>query len=204
MLYMAKKLTAITAGFGTQINKKRIFEIPVKVQTFKDYAALAAATCGGIGFIPFIPATWGSLFGAIIFAFAQENSRSVWLSFLSEAQASAIVRVVSLILLTGLFFIGIRCADRIEKISETKDAKFIVIDELLGITIMYLLLPKNLSLKMIAAGFITFRVFDILKPYPIKELENLPGGLGIVADDVLAGVYAAVCLSITIELAAFF
>jgi phosphatidylglycerophosphatase A len=71
-----------------------------------------------------------------------------------------------------------------------------VVDEVVGQFLTFLFVPFGLNWTLIIAGFLLFRLFDILKPYPIDYLQNLPTGLGVVADDLLAGVYAGTCLSI--------
>ena len=69
-----------------------------------------------------------------------------------------------------------------------------VIDEVIGQLVTFLFVPFGLGWPLILAGFLLFRLFDIWKPYPIDSLQILPGGIGICADDILAGVYAGICL----------
>ena len=76
------------------------------------------------------------------------------------------------------------------------DPAEVVIDEVDGILITFFLLP--FSWLYLCFGFVLFRLFDILKPYPARRLENLKGGLGVVADDLMAGVYANLCLRLLI------
>ena len=66
----------------------------------------------------------------------------------------------------------------------------------MGQLIVFLFVPFDISWKLILAGFLLFRLFDIWKPYPIDSLQNLPAGIGVCADDILAGVYGGVCLSL--------
>lgn len=84
------------------------------------------------------------------------------------------------------------------------DAGPIVIDEVAGMLVTYLLvpLPDELvpRLAVLATGFVFFRIFDILKPFPVDRIQHLPGGYGIMADDLLAGLYANVALRITTTL----
>ena len=70
----------------------------------------------------------------------------------------------------------------------------------MGQLIVFLFVPFAISWKLILAGFLLFRLFDIWKPYPIRRLESLGGGLGIMADDVLAGIYAATVLAVAIAI----
>ncbi len=84
--------------------------------------------------------------------------------------------------------IGIPAATRVARAYGVKDPQFVVIDEVAGQWIALLFAPR--AWKTLLAGFILFRVFDIVKPPPVRQLERLPEGTGIVVDDVAAGVYA--------------
>jgi len=66
----------------------------------------------------------------------------------------------------------------------------------MGQIVTFLFIPFTTDWRLILAGFVLFRIFDIWKPYPIDDLQNLSGGLGICADDLVAGVYAGICLSV--------
>jgi phosphatidylglycerophosphatase A len=83
---------------------------------------------------------------------------------------------------------GIPAASRVAQAAAVKDPQFVVIDEVAGQLIALIAVP--LAWKTFLAGFILFRVFDILKPPPVRQLERLPGGTGIVLDDVAAGIFA--------------
>ncbi len=105
------------------------------------------------------------------------------------------------VLANGTIFtlFAIRVAGEAEKLLNTKDPGCIVIDEIAGMMVTFLGLPFDMVTAL--AGFLLFRVFDILKPFPIRLLERrLPGGLGVVMDDVAAGVCANVVLRILIFL----
>jgi phosphatidylglycerophosphatase A len=84
--------------------------------------------------------------------------------------------------------IGIPAASRVARASARKDPSFVVIDEVAGQLVALIAIP--LAWKTFLAGFILFRVFDIVKPPPVRQLERLPEGAGIVLDDVAAGIYA--------------
>ena len=84
---------------------------------------------------------------------------------------------------------------RAEKISGITDPSFVVIDEVAGQLITLFLLP--FSWKILIAGFILFRVFDVIKPFPARRAEKLHGGWGIMMDDVLAGLYGNILLQLT-------
>jgi phosphatidylglycerophosphatase A len=90
--------------------------------------------------------------------------------------------------------LGVYVADRTAKYSGTKDPQFVVIDEVSGQMIAYFSPFTLLNWKSLLLGFILFRVFDIWKPFPARQAESLPGGLGIMADDWIAGIYAALGL----------
>jgi len=90
--------------------------------------------------------------------------------------------------------LGVYVADRAAKYSGKKDPQFVVIDEVSGQMIAYFSPFTLLNWKSFLLGFILFRVFDIWKPFPARQAESLPGGLGIMADDWIAGFYAALGL----------
>jgi phosphatidylglycerophosphatase A len=96
----------------------------------------------------------------------------------------------ALILLVGLTFGAIRISTAAAEIMHVKDPQIIVADEIVGFMIANFLAPLRWAPLLL--GFLLFRIFDIAKVYPAARLEKLPGGTGIVLDDVLAGVYAFV------------
>ncbi|SDG58272.1 phosphatidylglycerophosphatase A [Pedobacter terrae] len=91
--------------------------------------------------------------------------------------------------------IGVMSADRVEEIWG-KDHNRVVIDEVAGMCITLLFVPLKWQYTLI--GLVLFRFFDILKPFGIRKLEELPGGWGVMADDVLAGIYANVILQLVV------
>lgn len=166
-----------------------------------DYLALTTATGFGVGYAPVVPATWGSLAGVGIFLLARWG-KDVFLRWRQWGETGQAIETAQnltdaacLIFLVGLFLAGIAAASRTEKITGRKDARVIVIDEICGLLLVFFLLPAAVGWQMIAAGFIVFRIFDVLKPYPANRLEILPGGLGVMADDAMAGIYTAAVLS---------
>ena len=137
-----------------------------------DYAALAFATWG-VGYLPLMPGTFGSLVGVAVFLLL----------------SSLLFQVVGVVVITGL---GIWAASRTEQILRLKDPGKVVVDEVAGQ--MIALLPVSmfsLGGVPIIVSFILFRLFDIFKPYPARRFEALRSGLGIMADDLVAGFYAA-------------
>lgn len=173
-------------------------------KTVGDYLALAIATCG-VGYIPIAPGTWGSLVGVGIFLklrpvvfevfevrFAGRIHDDAWRLFFERSFfTSALLLVV-----IALSIIGIWAASRAERLFGHKDPKAVVIDEVVGQLVTYVFVFDFIGPIGIAMGFVFFRAFDIIKPYPIRKLEGLQGGLGIVADDILAGLYAGTVLLI--------
>lgn len=103
---------------------------------------------------------------------------------------------VLIVLNVALFFAGVWSSGRTCKMTGLEDPRIVVVDEVSGqlIALTPLALLPTLSITMVIIGFLLFRLFDIFKPYPIRKLERLPGGFGVMTDDVLAGVYAALLL----------
>ena len=93
---------------------------------------------------------------------------------------------------------GIPAATRVARATGLKDPQFVVIDEVAGQLITLITVP--VSWKSLLLGFILFRGFDIVKPPPVRQLESLPGGWGIVMDDVAAGVYALAVMQVALHL----
>ena len=92
-----------------------------------------------------------------------------------------------------VFFIGVWAATRVEQ-TDGHDASIINVDEIVGMWISLLFLPGPLPAEWKIGAFILFRVFDVLKPFPINQSQNLPGGWGVMMDDVIAGIYTNLSL----------
>lgn len=149
-------------------------------------------SCFGLGHLPIAPGTWGSLPPAIIFA----------LMCYFGASAMSISIVMAGLILTGSF-VCVKFAPASIEATGKSDPSEVVVDELAGQAVTFLaLLTTPITEKHIIIitilGFLLFRFFDILKPWPIRKLEKLPKGWGILADDLLAGVYALIILNICI------
>jgi phosphatidylglycerophosphatase A len=142
-----------------------------------DRALTRIATLGFLGYSPFAPGTIGSLFALAVYL----------LTDFSLPAHFAIIIIGTLL--------GIHAATAAEKNLGEKDSKKIVIDEFVGFYISVFYLPKSLYFAL--AAFLLFRFFDILKPFFISKLEKtLKNGLGVMADDILAGIYANLVLQI--------
>jgi phosphatidylglycerophosphatase A len=154
-----------------------------------DYLALAISTFG-VGYLPLMPGTYGSLVGVGIF-----------LVFTQVVRGNALVALV-LVSIVAVTFAGIWAASRTEVLSGRKDPGKIVVDEVAGqlISLFPLTLFVHWSIVAVIISFILFRFFDIVKPYPARKLEALKGGFGVMCDDLIAGVYAAAitCLIVAV------
>ncbi len=145
--------------------------------------AMAIATAGYVGYFPIAPGTAGSLAGLVVFAFVRGVG--------APAFELAMIAVV--------LALGIWSASIAESVLKLKDPGPVVIDEVLGMLITLALLP--LSVIGVLAGFVLFRFFDVIKPFPAGRLEALHGGMGIMLDDAVAGLYAYASLRVLLTLA---
>lgn len=133
------------------------------------------ATGFGLGYLPLAPGTFGSLPGVLLFFLFRHHS------------------LIFLVITILVSVLGVGIATRAENIFGEKDSGKIVIDEIAGQLITYLFVP--FSWIYLVIGFVLFRIFDIVKPFPARwAQDNLPGGLGVVADDLVAGLQAAILL----------
>ncbi len=133
------------------------------------------ATGGYSGYAPWAPGTWGSGVGLGLFLCL--GSLPVWLYGL---------------VLTGAIALGVWVAYEAERLFASTDPGCIVIDEIVGMLVTYFAIPT--AVLPLLLGFVCFRLFDIYKPFPLPQLERLPGGWGVMLDDVGAGVLAQACL----------
>lgn len=134
-----------------------------------------------VGYLPFIPGTFGSLAGIILFYFVKNN----------------IFVHLSVILI--LVILGLTSAGEAEKIFNRQDPRNVVIDEVAGMLLGLLFLPYDI--KLVVSGFFLFRLLDTLKPYPIRWFEQRRGSLGIMGDDIVAGLYTNIILQVVLRLA---
>jgi phosphatidylglycerophosphatase A len=142
------------------------------MMTFKQKAIIFLATGGWIGFSPVAPGTFGSL-----------AALPICLLIASMGIGSALIFVVALIVFSTWI------VHAAEKIEAKKDPRQLVLDEICGMAIALFALP--FTPFFIIGGFALFRVFDILKPFPIRWVDkNVPGGWGIMLDDIIAGIFA--------------
>ncbi len=140
-----------------------------------DSATWLIATGFGIGLSPVTPATVASAAALLLYAFLpiDETLPANW------------------VFIAASFAVGIWVTGRFAT-SESPDPRYVVWDEFVGMWVACMYVPK--TWPFLAAAFLLFRLFDVLKPFPIRRLEHMPGGLGIMADDILAGIYANLVL----------
>jgi phosphatidylglycerophosphatase A len=143
--------------------------------------ALFIATAGFVGFVPVAPGTAGSAVGLFIYVVLRAFDSSV---------GEGLAIVLSLV-------VGIWSADVVER-QLGKDPGPVVIDEVLGMLVTLAFL--NVTAVGAIVGFILFRVYDVVKPYPAARLENLHGGPGIMLDDLVAGIYGHLTMRLLIML----
>lgn len=144
--------------------------------------AVFVATVAYCGYFPVAPGTIGSIAGLAVYAL-------VWWSKSPFVEAGAIVAV---------FAAGVWAGTVAERYFGGIDPGPVVIDEVLGMLITLAFVPVSWSGAL--AGFVLFRIFDVIKPYPAGRFERLPGGLGVMADDAMAAVYANITLRVALWL----
>jgi phosphatidylglycerophosphatase A len=171
-----------------------------KPEGIVDYIALALTTFG-VGYIPGAPGTYGSIIGVCIYV------GMIWLISVASILVFggdgkitpvfwAVVNAIVAIGLVVFSLAGIWASGRAVSMLGNDDPHEAVVDEVIGQIITLIFVPYILHWTLILPGFLLFRLFDIWKPYPIDSLQALPGGLGICADDIVAGVYAGICLAV--------
>jgi phosphatidylglycerophosphatase A len=143
--------------------------------------ALALATSFGVGYAPIAPGTFGSAAGLLLWAILPASV---------GAQLTAVAAVLA---------IGTWAAELTERRTGATDPGIVVVDEVLGMIVTLALNPVGWGGAF--AGFLLFRIFDVIKPFPANRLERVHGGLGIMLDDAMAGVYANLVLRLVLAVA---
>lgn len=144
-------------------------------KNFLDYLCIWLSTLFGVGFLPVLGGTSASIVGAIIF-FLSRNP-------LEYSLFTVLVLIISFPLST-----------RAERIFGEKDSKKIVIDDFAGMLLAFVFIPRKITVVIL--GFVIFRLFDFFKIYPANRVEELRGGLGVVGDDLVAGIYTNIIIQI--------
>ena len=169
-----------------EITTSEITEMPHRqAETAAPLWATLVATFGGAGRLRPAPGTWGSAAAALIWFVLARWIPAVWRPGVLAGLAAVAIAF------------GIPAATRVARATRVKDPQFVVIDEVAGQWITLLFAP--VAWQTVVAGFILFRGFDIVKPPPVRQLERLPEGTGIVVDDVAAGIYALAVLQLLIH-----
>lgn len=137
---------------------------------------VSIATVGPCGHTPVAPGTVGSAAGVAIFL-AVRSTASIWL------EVGVLVAVT---------WVGVMAASAAESMYQRRDPGLVVIDEVSGMLLTLLAVP--VGVVGIVIGFLAFRLFDIVKPFPARQAEALPRGWGVMADDIVAGIYAQMAL----------
>ena len=161
--------------------------MPTSNQTSKPAPVWASmiATFFGIGRLRPGPGSWGSAATILLWWLASSRIAANW-------HVATVIAVAA-----GVVIVGIPSATLVSRASGLKDPQFVVIDEVAGQLITLIGVP--LSWKSVLLGFILFRGFDITKPPPVRKIEHLPGGFGIILDDVAAGLYALAIMQILVR-----
>ena len=147
--------------------------------------ASLVATFFGIGHLRPGPGTWGSAITVLLWA------------ALAHGVSPSLRTPVAIALALIVTLMGIPAATRVARASGLKDPQFVVIDEVAGQLVALIAVP--FAWKTFLAGFILFRGFDIVKPPPVRQLERLPEGTGIVLDDVAAGLYSLIVMHLLLH-----
>jgi phosphatidylglycerophosphatase A len=177
-----------------------ISSAPAAKSQKKPRFALFIATAAGLGYFPKAPGTFGSLAGLAI---------AILLTWVSSKRALGAAEIdvpgnfwtigiipgyTMFICVALVAALGVWSSGRAEQYTRKKDPQFVVIDEVSGQLLTYFMPFVVLNWKSWILGFILFRLFDIWKPFPARQAEALPGGWGIMTDDWVAGIYAALGL----------
>jgi len=137
----------------------------------------------GTGLLPRAPGTWGSLLAVPLFIVLHPYGQAVFIASVA-----------------ALFVIGVYLSGRTARALGVHDHQAIVIDEVAGMLVTWIAVEPGWA--TIAAGFLLFRLFDILKPWPIRRIDqSLSGGAGIMLDDLVAGLMAAAVLQLLVQVA---
>jgi len=135
------------------------------------------------GYLPLIPGTFGTIAGVFLFYFVKDNN------------------FMHILLTLVLIILGFLVTGGAERLFNKKDPKCIVIDEVCGMLLSLIFIPYDI--KLVIMAFILFRILDTLKPFPSGRLERLSGSMGIMGDDIVAGLYTNIILQVVLRLLSF-
>jgi phosphatidylglycerophosphatase A len=176
--------------------------LPRPARSARDYLGLAIATCG-VGYLPLAPGTWGSLVGVGLYVLLRLAVFPKISTEGNQALYSLIFLALEISVIAVITVLGVWAASLTERVLRIKDPGKVVVDEVAGQLIALLAIPLAAETGWaywLIPAFLLFRFFDIVKPYPARRLESLHGGLGIMADDLVAGAYAAIIMGVMVAL----
>ena len=153
----------------------------MKFAALRNFSIKTISTFFFVGYLPLIPGTFGSIAGLGLFYLLNGSSRLVYFLFI-----------------LCIMVLGLLTSGRMEKLLSKKDPGCIVIDEVMGMLIALSFLPPEP--KIIILAFFMFRILDTLKPYPAGRLQNMHGAVGVMGDDLVAGLYANIVLQVILRL----
>ncbi|MGI8641763.1 MAG: phosphatidylglycerophosphatase A family protein [Pyrinomonadaceae bacterium] len=181
------------------VEAQKLAKEKVKEKTLLDYFSLALTTCG-VGYLPLMPGTYGSIVGVAVYLLFWLVETNLGISFLHRGwnaeQITAWIHAVNVIIFLVFCLVGVWASGRATRLFQDKDPQKVVVDEVIGQLLVFMFIPFAVHWYYAVAGFLLFRLFDIWKPYPIDSLQNLPAGIGVCADDILAGIYGGACLAL--------
>lgn len=151
--------------------------------SLRKFSVILVSTFFYVGFLPFIPGTFGSLAGLAVFYLIKNNS------------------LFYLLVMLFLIILGFLVSGKAEGVLGRKDARPIVIDEVCGMLLSLIFIPYDF--KLVVMGFFLFRLLDTLKPYPACYLQRLKGSTGVMGDDIIAGLYTNIILQAVLRFASF-
>ncbi|MCX5669208.1 MAG: phosphatidylglycerophosphatase A [Candidatus Omnitrophica bacterium] len=153
----------------------------MKLQRVGDFLVKATSTVFFIGYLPLVPGTFGSIFGVGLF-------------YLLKGATS----VTYFLFIFGIIALGLIASGRTERLLNKKDPSCIVIDEVAGMLLALSFMPYDF--KIILLSFLIFRILDTLKPFPAGRLQHWRGSVGVLADDLIAGIYTNIVLQVILKL----
>ena len=153
----------------------------MKFEKMGDFLVKATSTVFFIGYLPLVPGTFGSIAGVGLFYLLKGATSLTYFLFIS-----------------GIIALGLMTSGQMEKLLNKKDPGCIVIDEVAGMLIALSFMPYDFRIVFLA--FLVFRILDTLKPYPAGRFQYLRGSLGVMTDDLIAGVYTQIVLLLVLKL----
>lgn len=152
--------------------------------------AVLLATAGGLGRVPFAPGTFGALLGLPLALVTGAGAARL-------AAGTSATPLVEAAIVAAICLVGIPICTRAARLMNRKDPGAIVLDEVASMPLALLAIPWAARTPLVlAVAFVLLRIFDIGKPFPCRQLEKLPAGLGIMADDWAAAAWTAACLAV--------